>query len=164
MTPNKYANNNSKQSQFYSDGVITSTFDEVDSFPNSRYLQTTSAKLIYQENIISRIWDLRKGDQIMILPQPRQLVLIIIALIAIGATSFLGSVRADDFTEITALELKTIMDSGKPVFLLNPLSDLEYNESHIPGSINVSLHTIADSDQLPADLNTPIITYCLGRK
>lgn len=47
------------------------------------------------------------------------------------------------------------------MLLVNPLSDIEFNEGHIPGSINIPLHTIMRSDKLPENLDTPIVTYCL---
>ncbi len=75
-----------------------------------------------------------------------------------------GLVLSSDFPDLTAKELKSKMDAGEKVFILNPLSDLEFNEGHIPGSINVPLETISSSDRLPSDLNVPIITYCLGPK
>jgi len=74
------------------------------------------------------------------------------------------SFAGDDFPEVKAEEVKQIMDSGNGTFLLNPLSDIEFDQQHIPGSTNVPLHTIETSDRLPKDKNTPIITYCLGPK
>ncbi len=71
---------------------------------------------------------------------------------------------AASYKTLTAKDLKKEMESGKPVFLLNPLSDLEFNEKHIPGSVNIPIHTIADTTHLPDDKNTLIVTYCLGPK
>ncbi len=88
------------------------------------------------------------------------------ALLLLGAV-FAGAgstARADEFPSMSPQELKSLTDSGQPCFLLNPLSDLEFGEGHIPTSVNVPLHTMETSDLLPEDLNTPIVTYCLGTK
>ena len=57
-----------------------------------------------------------------------------------------------------------MIDSGDEIFILNPLSDIEFREMHIPGSVNVPLHTILTTDRLPENKDTPIISYCLGMK
>jgi len=75
-----------------------------------------------------------------------------------------AGIYAADFPNITAKELKAKLDAGEKVFLLNPLSDIEFNEGHIPGSVNIPLDTIAATDKLPTDKGIPIITYCLGPK
>ncbi len=64
--------------------------------------------------------------------------------------------------DLTAQKLKSMLDSGQKMFLLNPLSDIEFNEGHIPGSVNIPLHTIMRSDKLPEDKDTLIVTYCLS--
>jgi rhodanese-related sulfurtransferase len=75
-----------------------------------------------------------------------------------------SNVWAKDFDAITAKELKTKMDAGEEIFLLNPLSDIEFNEGHIPGSVNVPLHTLSTTSKLPKNKETLIVTYCLGPK
>jgi len=74
------------------------------------------------------------------------------------------SLAAADFPEIKAPALKAKLDAGEKVFLLNPLSDIEFNQGYIPGSVNIPLHLLGTTDQLPQDKNTLIITYCLGPK
>ncbi len=71
---------------------------------------------------------------------------------------------AADYKVLSATELKNILDSGKKYMLLNPLSDIEFNQGHIPGSVNIPLHSLMNSDKLPRDKGTLIITYCLGVK
>ena len=71
---------------------------------------------------------------------------------------------ADEISHITATELKEKLESGEKLFLLNPLSEIEFNEEHIPGSVNIPLTKIPTSDLLPPDKNQLIITYCLGVK
>ena len=64
----------------------------------------------------------------------------------------------------SAQQLKAKIDQGTPIFLLNPLSDIEFNEAHIPGSVNIPLHTIMKTDKLPKDKDELIVTYCKGPK
>ena len=72
--------------------------------------------------------------------------------------------NASDFPRITAGELKGKLDAEEEVFLLNPLSDIEFNEGYIPESINIPLKTIGDTDKLPENKDALIVTYCLGIK
>ena len=76
----------------------------------------------------------------------------------------LQSAHADDFPEITAEQLKAKMDAHEKLLLINPLSDIEYNARHIPGSVNIQMHDLLRSEKLPKDQNQLIVTYCLGRK
>ena len=64
--------------------------------------------------------------------------------------------------DLTAQELKTLLDSGQDMLLVNPLSDIEFNEGHIPGSVNIPLHMIMKSDKLPKNKDTLVVTYCLS--
>jgi hypothetical protein len=73
-------------------------------------------------------------------------------------------VSSKDFPEITAEQLKAKIDAGENLMLLNPLSDIEFNDKHIPGSINIPLQEIIITENLPKDKNQLIVTYCLGRK
>ena len=66
--------------------------------------------------------------------------------------------------DYNAWELKELIDSGAPVFLLNPLSELEFNEGHIPGSINIPTEEIMKTPKLPRNKDALIITYCKGPK
>jgi rhodanese-related sulfurtransferase len=69
-----------------------------------------------------------------------------------------------DFENLSAQALKARMESGTPILVLNPLSDIEFAEGHIPRSVNIPLHLIASTSLLPVDKTTPIVTYCLGPK
>ena len=71
---------------------------------------------------------------------------------------------ADALQDYTAEELKQLLDSGQRVFLLNPLSEIEFNEGHIPGSVNIPAEEILRTKQLPSDKDTLIVTYCKGPK
>ncbi|MGD9217437.1 MAG: rhodanese-like domain-containing protein [Desulfobacteraceae bacterium] len=69
-----------------------------------------------------------------------------------------------DFPEITAKQLKAKIDAGEKLTLVNSLSDIEFNDKHIPGSINIPLQEIIITEELPKDKNQLIVTYCLGRR
>ena len=88
----------------------------------------------------------------------------IIGALAAAFILFTGAGHAKDFPEISAKELKAKMDAGKKVTLINPLSEIEFNEKHIPGSVHIPLQEILTTDRLPADKNQLIVTYCLSRK
>jgi hypothetical protein len=73
-------------------------------------------------------------------------------------------VSSKDFPEITAKQLKAKIDAGEKLTLLNSLSDIEFKDKHIPGSINIPLQEIMIAQNLPKDKNQLIVTYCLGRE
>ena len=73
-------------------------------------------------------------------------------------------VSSKDFPEITVKQLKAKIDAGEKLTLLNSLSDIEFKDKHIPGSINIPLQEIMIAQNLPKDKNQLIVTYCLGRK
>jgi rhodanese-related sulfurtransferase len=72
-----------------------------------------------------------------------------------------GAGWAADFEDILAQVLKAKIDSGESSMVVNPLSDIEFDEGHIPGSVNIPLHLISTTDRLPAEKSTLIVTYCL---
>ena len=87
-----------------------------------------------------------------------------IVMMAIGLILTLPVTGFAEWTDLTAQELKSLLDSGQEVFLLNSLSDLEFNEGHIPGSVNIPLHKLMRSKALPEDKDTIIVSYCLSKK
>jgi hypothetical protein len=84
---------------------------------------------------------------------------ILLLALLLGAPSF-GS----DFPEYSAMQLKTLLDRGEPLFLLCPLADIIFNEKNIPGSENIPLADIMKTKKLPEDKSALIVTYCLGPK
>ena len=84
-------------------------------------------------------------------------------VLVVFAGLFVNGVHAMEFTEIKAKQLKSIMDAGEKLLLINPLSDIEFNDTHIPGSVNIPLEYILITDELPKDKNHLIVTYCKGR-
>ena len=88
--------------------------------------------------------------------------------VLICATLFLCQValakRVGTYPNYSAAQLKALMDRGEDVFLLCPLSDIVFNEKHIPGSINIPSKQLMKTKQLPKDKGALIVTYCLGPK
>lgn len=89
----------------------------------------------------------------------RRAVAILLGLVLLAPLTCLA-----DWPDISAKELKAMLDTGKPMLLINPLSDIEYSQGHIPGSVNIPLHTIMQSDRLPEDKQSLVITYCLSQQ
>ena len=76
---------------------------------------------------------------------------LMIASYAIGA----------DWKEVKAGELKSMMEKGD-VLVVFPLSKIEFNDLHIKGSINITMHEL--KDKLPRDKGSTLVFYCLGRR
>ena len=72
-----------------------------------------------------------------------------------------GFAMADTWKEIKADELKQMMDTDD-VLVVFPLSKIEYNDMHIPGSVNIPVGKL--QAELPADKEKKLVFYCLGRK
>lgn len=64
---------------------------------------------------------------------------------------------------ITAPEVKDFLDNRSGM-VIHVLSEIEFSVQHIPGSVNIPIHKVADSDKLPADKSTPLIFYCMGQR
>lgn len=95
--------------------------------------------------------------------QRHKLSFIFFVFLVLG-NACLFSDEANAMRDLTAKELKRLIDSGKPLFLLNPLSELEFNEAHIKGSINIPIEQVYDTKELPKNKDTMIVTYCKGPK
>ncbi len=89
---------------------------------------------------------------------------LLICFFIVSVSLWAGSVQAKNFPEIKAEQLKAKMDAGEKLLLINPLSDIEFNDKHIPGSVNIALQSILITKKLPEQKDQLIITYCLGRK
>jgi rhodanese-related sulfurtransferase len=86
-----------------------------------------------------------------------------IMVLAAPVCIWLKNVQAMEFHEINAVELKSKIEAGEKLILINPLSKIEFDAKHIPGSVNIPLPDIRTTAKLPKDKNQLIITYCLGR-
>ena len=72
-----------------------------------------------------------------------------------------GFAMADTLKEIKAEELKKMMDA-EDVLVVFPLSKIEFNDMHIPGSVQIPVGML--KEKLPADKEKKLVFYCLGRK
>lgn len=82
--------------------------------------------------------------------------LIFSALMFFTALTSFASVKT-----VTAPEVKKMVEQDNP-FLVHVLSRVEFEGQHIPGSINIPINELNDSDKLPKELDRPIIFYCMG--
>lgn len=94
----------------------------------------------------------------------KRLRALVVIMFLAPAYLFIKSAQAVDFPEISAEQLKSRMDSGETLLLINPMSDIEYQAKHIPGSVNIPLEKILITEKLPKNKQQLIVTYCLGRK
>jgi rhodanese-related sulfurtransferase len=86
---------------------------------------------------------------------------VMVLILTMSACFLAERVQAENFPKITAEQVKAKLDAGEKLLLINPLSDIEFQDKHIPGSINIPLQNILVAD-LPKDKDRLIITYCLG--
>lgn len=86
-------------------------------------------------------------------------------LLFLGPMAFLISVLftnipgAADFPIISTEELKAKLDAKEKLLLVFPLSDIEFNQGHISGSINIPLPYIKTPGNLPQDKEALIVMY-----
>jgi len=74
---------------------------------------------------------------------------------------FLGTsaVLAVDYQSIDAAAMKRLIDTGGAL-VVNPMTPIEFDHEHIPGSVNIPMETLAS--MLPGDKQAPVAFYCLG--
>jgi len=89
--------------------------------------------------------------------------LIFILLFLSEGMSFAAETEPAGFKEITAPELKNMIDEGKAV-VIHVLSEIEYEMQHITGSINIPITKINSTDSLPKAKDTPLVFYCMGTR
>lgn len=91
----------------------------------------------------------------------RVFVFVIVASLATVMPASAKSSSMKGYKEISAEELKSLMDTSDPLVVF-PLSSIEFKDRHITGSINVPLHDLETG--LPGDKNRTVVFYCLGIK
>jgi rhodanese-related sulfurtransferase len=69
--------------------------------------------------------------------------------------------QAEKYRGIDAKGVKKLLDAGNAL-VINPLTPIEFDHEHIPGSINIPIEFLAV--KLPADRNIPVVFYCIGEK
>lgn len=71
-----------------------------------------------------------------------------------------GNASAEETQWISLCELHSRMNAGEKMMLLSPQTDIIFNEGHIPGSTNIPLSQIVNTDKLPRDKDVLIVIYC----
>ncbi len=62
---------------------------------------------------------------------------------------------------ITLTELRSRLDAGEPVVLVEALPPMYYEKAHLPGAINIPHDEVdALAPSLLPDKNAPIVVYC----
>ena len=85
-------------------------------------------------------------------------LLVGIVAVVIAACSF-GRI----FPDLTADQLRSKIDAGTPMLIIDLRGEDEYRMGRIPKAVNVApnqLHLL--KNVLPDDKNTPIVFYCRG--
>lgn len=100
-----------------------------------------------------------KGRGVM---RKRKLHWLVTIALVVAICTVVDLCEAKTFPEIKAEELKDRLDAGEDLMMLNPLSRIEFDDKRIPGSVNIPLQEIMVADNLPADKDHLIVTYCLG--
>ena len=89
--------------------------------------------------------------------------LVCVAFLLIGGNFASASSGLEPFKQITAPEVKALLEGGKAV-IVHVLSEIEYGIQHIPGSINIPIVKIRTTNKLPKNKNTQLVFYCMGKK
>lgn len=87
---------------------------------------------------------------------------LLLVLLSVGLNCNLS--RAESFKEISAPELKQLIDTRDDLVVINVLSEIEYSIQHITGSINIPIIKMKTTDRLPEDRNVPLVFYCLNER
>ena len=69
--------------------------------------------------------------------------------------------RANQVRDLTAPEVREMVEEDGAL-LVHVLSRIEFDMQHIPGSINIPVTALADSDLLPREKDRSLIFYCMG--
>jgi hypothetical protein len=69
---------------------------------------------------------------------------------------------AEGYRIIGTDELKNWLQSAAPPTLIYSLSQVEFEEQRIPGSICIPVELMAESAELPASKDQPLVFYCKG--
>ncbi len=91
-------------------------------------------------------------------------ILLLVTLLAFPGSSNASEPSLEGYTDITAPELKQMIDDGDKILLINVLSEIEFNIQHITGSINIPVIDMLGTEQLPEDKNIPLVFHCLSNR
>jgi hypothetical protein len=98
--------------------------------------------------------------------QNTKLSLVFFLLLTMSSFSTSGWAEDDNlYHDISAPEVRNMLDSNKEALLINVLSAIEYDMINIVGSINIPINSLKQNPGLlPEDKATPIIFYCMGKR
>jgi len=86
-----------------------------------------------------------------------------IVLLAIFFVAMLSYASAESFKNITADELKDILDKKTKLVLVDARTESEYSQGHIPKAVNIPPEKVGlISELLPKNKKTLIVFYCKG--
>ena len=86
-----------------------------------------------------------------------------IVLWAIFLVAMFSYASAESFNNITADELKDMLDKKAKLVLVDARSGLEYSQGHIPKAVNIPPEKVGlISTFLPKDKKILIVFYCRG--
>ncbi len=93
-----------------------------------------------------------------------RLVYIFLSILpALLAVSCATGERSRGIGEVKAEQLKSMLDRGPGVVVVDNRSEYEYRQGRIPGSILIPSHLFPNMKTLlPADKNTEMVFYCRG--
>jgi len=95
----------------------------------------------------------------------RRLLAALLLVLAPAALQAQDAAIPEGVKVVAADGVKAMLAGGGRVLLVNTLSPLEFTQSKIAGSVNLSYEHLRDGeDKLPADKTTALVFYCLGPK
>lgn len=85
----------------------------------------------------------------------------LLACILIFSSNVMASEEA--YLQVTAPELKRMMAKDPNLLVVHALSRIEYQQQHIPNSINIPTDEMKTTELLPVGKSEPVVFYCMGR-
>jgi len=86
-----------------------------------------------------------------------------IVLVLISFIFLFSYASAENFKNITADELKEMIDKKKKMVLIDTRTGLEYSQGHIPEAVNIPPEKVGVMGTLlPKNKKTLIVFYCRG--
>jgi len=87
----------------------------------------------------------------------------VITVALLFGMAFVADCRAGQgYQTINTAELRSWLESASPPVLVYSLSQAEFEEQRISGSICVPMELMENSMQLPIDKAQPLVFYCHG--
>ena len=89
----------------------------------------------------------------------------IVQMAAIGfvLAAFAGqSIATGGVSIISTTDLERMLESPAKPTLIYTLSEIEFMEARIPGSICIPMEKMERSPKMPVDPNTALVFYCMG--